>query len=132
MSKKILNNLCCLCFLIISCSSVDTMTSPGFHHLQPPSSRAESPPHPPTSYSFYLLCPSYFPSSPPAPIPQRRWVFSSPLSLSIHLSSSLFFAPAALPCIIKFPVEVHPPSLPLSRSSPFLSTSLCLPILALW
>lgn len=75
-----------------------------FHHLQPSSSMTETPPPPwsPTSHSFFsLTCPL---------IPMRRWVLSS---FPLHPSLFLSFAPAALPCIIKFSVEVHPPSFSL-------------------
>lgn len=73
-----------------------------------------------------LLCPSY--SLSPFHLPPSSLCVGgcSPLSFSIHLSSSLF-APAALPCIIKFSVEKHPPSLFLCCLFLHFSKSLCLP-----
>lgn len=68
------------------------------------------PAHPATYDVFYLLCPSYSPSSPPAPSSLCVGGYSPLLFPSSSISLS--FAPAALPCIIKFLVEVHPPTLP--------------------
>lgn len=81
------------------------------------------PPPPPPSYSFFISF--ALPTPPPLhlpPVPLRRWVFSS---FSLHPSLFLSLSPAAPPCIIKFFVEVRPPSCSIF-SSPFLSTSFCL------
>lgn len=98
--------------------------SPVYLQLLPPTNTLKHGRNPPP--------PSFFKSPLPFLLPLLSTCHlslcvggSSPLSLSIHLSSSLFLQ---LPCIIKFLVEVCPPSYSIF-SSPFLSTSFCLPFL---
>lgn len=112
------------CGCRITCSTVNTVGSPGYPQPPPPTStlkrgRTLPPLAPPSPLPFLL--PVHLP-----PLPLRRWALSSFPSPSI--SPPLFFL--QLQCIIKFLVEVRPPSFSVF-SSPFLATSFRLPFRSL-